>query len=147
MGWTGWPTVSKEIFSIIIHKRFFCNMKWWNMYSISYKKKLKRSTHSFSLNSTNSFTIYSYERSLNVLFRFSLKFASERKVFWLIFQLFHQQTAFFYLLWDQIWSLSGPVRKHHFSFFKFSFSLKVFSQMVEILPNYGHTCMESILKN
>ena len=48
-------------------------MKRGNIYSISHKKKLKRSTKFFSLESTNSFTIYSYETSLNVLFRFSLK--------------------------------------------------------------------------
>ena len=62
---------------------------------------------------------------------FPKKFTSEIEVFLLIFHFFHQQTAFFYLLWDEIWYLLGHARKRHFSFFELSFSLKVSSQIVE----------------
>ena len=38
---------------------------------------------------------------------------------------------FFYLLWDKIWYLSGPVSNYCFNVFELLFLLKVSSQTVE----------------
>ena len=143
MGWTGWPKVSKEILAKIIHTN---SSLIWNdeIYTLSLTKITKTKHAIFFLESTNLFTIYSYETSLNVLFRFSLKICFWKGSF--LIDLFNQWTTFFYLLWDQIWYLSGSVSKHHFKFSKLFFSLKVSSQIVESPPNYGHDCTESIPK-
>ena len=77
LGWTGWPTFSKEIFAKIIHKSFFCNMKWGNTLSLAKIIKKKYREHQF---------VYDllYETSFNFLFIFSYQFAPGEDVFTLL---------------------------------------------------------------
>ena len=101
------------------------SVMWSQKIYILFLTKITKKKHTILfLESTNLFTIYSYETSLNVLSRFSLKSFFWKGSFLTNFHLFHQWTAFFYLLRDKIWYLSGPVSKHHLNFFELFFHWK-----------------------
>ena len=69
---------------------------WSQKIYILFLTKITEKKHTILfLESTNLFTIYSYETSLNVLSRFSLKISSEREVFLLIFTFFTNGLHFF----------------------------------------------------
>lgn len=98
LGWTGWPTFSKEIFAKIIHKSFFCNMKWGNTLSLAKIIKKKYREHQF---------VYDllYETSFNFLFIFSLSICSWRGCFYSSFTFF--TSGLHILSRNQVWYLLG----------------------------------------
>ena len=119
-------------------------MKRGNIYSISYKN-ITRITQLFFLESTNLFIIYSYKTSFNFLFRFSLLICF--CYFLYFFTFFTSGLYLFYLLWDQIWHLSGPVSKNWFNFAEFFWIFLLKTCPVRLIPlNHGHGSMESIAK-